>query len=222
MSIPIDKLVRSRRKTVAILIERDGQLTVRAPLRLPTARIQEFVESHFDWITKTRARLRAASPPPAKRYAEGETFLYLGKAYPLILVPAHRPALTFDGAAFRLATSSLPRAAEVFELWYKQQARQFLTGRVQALAGKHAFRYQKIRISSARTRWGSCSSRGTLSFTYRLVMAPEDVVDYVVMHELVHTRVRNHSKTFWNKVAELMPNYKVRLAWLKKNGKFLM
>jgi predicted metal-dependent hydrolase len=97
-----------------------------------------------------------------------------------------------------------------------------LTERVLAIAGKHAFRYQKIRISSARTRWGSCSSRGTLSFTYRLVMAPPDVVDYVVMHELVHTQVRNHSKTFWNKVQELMPDYKTRLAWLKKNGKYLM
>jgi len=79
-----------------------------------------------------------------------------------------------------------------------------------------------IRISSARTRWGSCSSRGTLSFTYRLVMAPPDVVDYVVLHELVHTQIHNHSKTFWNKVAKLMPDYKPRLAWLKKNGKYLM
>ena len=222
MPIPIDKLVRSSRKTVAILIERDGRLTVRAPLRLSTARIQAFVESHVDWIAKTRARLLTAPPAPAKRYADGETFLYLGRAYPLILVPAQRPALAFDGVSFRLARSSLPAAAEAFVRWYKQQARLFLVERLLALAGKHGFRYQKIRISSARTRWGSCSSRGTLSFTYRLIMAPPDVVDYVIMHELVHTQVRNHSKTFWNKVGQLMPDYKPRLAWLKKNGKFLM
>ena len=222
MSIPIDRLVRSRRKTVAILIERDGHLTVRAPLRMALPRIQEFVESHAGWIAKTRLRLRATPHPPTKRYGEGETFLYLGQAYPLILVPAQRPALAFDGVSFRLAKSSLPRAAGAFEFWYKQQARQFLTARVVAIAGKHAFRYQKIRISSARTRWGSCSSLGTLSFTYRLVMAPAEVLDYVVMHELVHTQIGNHSKTFWNKVGELMPDYRRRLAWLKKNGKFLM
>ena len=222
MSIPIDRLVRSRRKTVAIVIERDGCLTVRAPLCLSAARIQAFVESHAGWIAKTRTRLQAASPAPIHHYEDGETFLYLGKSYPLSIVPAQRPALAFDGAAFRLAKSSLPKAEAVFALWYKQQARLFFTERVLILAGKHAFRYQKIRISSARTRWGSCSSIGTLSFTYRLVMAPPDVVDYVVMHELVHTQVRNHSKTFWNKVAELMPDYRRRLAWLKKDGRYLL
>ena len=222
MSILIDRLVRSRRKTVAIVIERDGRLTVRAPLRLSAPRIQEFVESHAGWIAKNRTRLQAAPPPPARRYAEGETLLYLGQSYPLMLVPAQRPALVFEGSAFRLAKSSLPKAAVVFEAWYKQQARLFLEQRVLVFAKKHAFRYEKIRISSARTRWGSCSSRGTLSFTYRLIMAPAEVVDYVILHELVHTQVHNHSKTFWNKVAELMPDYKPRLTWLKKNGKFLM
>jgi predicted metal-dependent hydrolase len=222
MSIPIDRLVRSRRKTVAILIEPDGQLTVRAPLRLSEPRIQAFVESHADWIAKNLARLQAAPPVPIHRYADGETFLYLGQAYPLILVPARHPALAFDGAAFRLARSSLPKAQETFARWYKRQARLYLTERVIALAGEHAFRYQKIRISSARTRWGSCSSRGTLSFTYRLVIAPAEVLDYVVLHELVHTQIGNHSKTFWNKVGELMPDYRRRLAWLKKNGKYLL
>jgi predicted metal-dependent hydrolase len=222
MPISIDNLVRSHRKTVAIVIERDGRLTVRAPMRLSAARIQAFVDSHADRIAKTLARLQAAPPVPVHHYLDGETFLYLGQAYPLSILPAGRPALSFDSAVFRLAKSSLPKAPELFEAWYKQQARLFLTERVSAIAAQHAFRYQKIRISSARTRWGSCSSLGTLSFTYRLVMAPPEVVDYVVMHELVHTQIHNHSKTFWNKVAKLMPDYKPRLAWLKKNGKYLM
>ncbi len=220
MTIPIDRLVRSHRKTIAIVIERDGQLTVRAPLHLSASRIQAFVESHADWIAKNRTRLQAAPPASAIRYEEGATFLYLGHAYPLYLVPARHPALVFEGGSFRLAKSSLPKAEQAFVRWYKQQARQFLEERVSAIAGKHGFRYQKIRISSARTRWGSCSSRGTLSFTYRLIMAPAPVLDYVVMHELVHTQIKNHSKTFWNKVGDLMPDYKNRLTWLKKNGKF--
>ncbi|MGB8213107.1 MAG: SprT family zinc-dependent metalloprotease [Anaerolineales bacterium] len=221
MSIPIDKLVRSRRRTVAIVIERDGTLTVRAPLRLAEARIREFVESHAGWIAKNQARRLVAAPPPPKRYVAGETFFYLGQLYPLSIVPSQRPALTFDGAGFRLAQSALPKAGEAFVRWYKGQAALLLQERVPALAGKYGFHYEKIRISSARTRWGSCSSRGTLSFTYRLVMAPPEVLDYVILHELVHTRIQNHSKTFWNRVAELMPDYKGRLDWLKKNGKFL-
>jgi hypothetical protein len=222
MTISIDRLVRSRRKTVAIIIERDGRLTVRAPLHLSGLRIQDFVESHADWIVKNRTRLQAASPPPAHRFVAGETFLYLGHAYPLLIVPARQPALVYDGVSFRLAQPSLPKAEEAFVRWYKQQARRLLAERVPAIAGKHGLRYQNIRISSARTRWGSCSSRGTLSFTYRLIMAPAEVVDYVVMHELVHTQIKNHSKIFWNKVGELMPDYRNRLAWLKKNGKFLI
>jgi predicted metal-dependent hydrolase len=222
MPIPIDRLVRSRRKTVALVVERDGSLTVRAPLRMAEMRIRTFVESHTDWIVKTQAKARVALPPSPKRYTEGETFLFLGKAYPLTIVPRQRSALVFNGEAFQLAKSALPRAEEAFVRWYKGQATILFLERVLRLAGKHKLQYQKIRISSARTRWGSCSSLGTLSFTYRLVMAPLEVVDYVVLHELVHTQVRNHSRMFWNKLGELMPDYKTRLSWLKKNGKFLM
>jgi predicted metal-dependent hydrolase len=222
MSILIDRLVRSRRKTVALIVERDGSLTVRAPLRMAEARIRTFVESHSEWIAKKQIRARVASPFSPKHYTDGDMFLFLGQSYPLTIVPHQRPALTNNGAAFRLAKSALPKAEGTFTRWYKQQAALLLSERVLAFAGKFGFKYKKIRISSARTRWGSCSSRGTLSFTYRLIMAPPDVQDYVVLHELVHTQVRNHSKTFWNRLGELMPDYKSRLNWLKKNGKFLM
>ena len=222
MSISIDRLVRTRRKTVAIVVERDGSLTVRAPLRMAEARIQTFVESHENWIERHQSRIRANPPLPAKNYTEGETFLYLGQSYPLTIVTRQRSALSFNGTTFRLAKSALPKAEQVFIRWYKEQATLLLFERVLTIAGRHDFEYQKIRISSARTRWGSCSSRGTLSFTYRLVMAPLEVVDYVVLHELVHTHIHNHSKTFWNRLGNLMPDYKRRLSWLKKNGKFLI
>jgi predicted metal-dependent hydrolase len=222
MSIPIYKLVRSRRKSIAIIVERDGSLTVRAPLRMGEARIQAFVESHADWIAKNQAKILAAAPVSPKRYVDGEEFLFLGQAYQLTILPRQRPALTFDGKSFRLSKSALPKAEAAFVRWYKEQATLFLFERVLSLAGKHGFHYQKMRISSARTRWGSCSSRGTLSFTYRLVMAPAEVVDYVVLHELVHTQIHNHSSKFWNRLGELRPGFKIQLAWLKKNGKYLM
>jgi predicted metal-dependent hydrolase len=221
MTISIDRLVRSRRKTIALVIERDGTLTVRAPLKMAEVRIRAFVESHASWIEKNQARVRASMPISPKRYVDGEKFLYLGQSYPLTIVPRQRTALTFNGEAFWMAKSALPKAEEAFVHWYKEQATLLLFERVLILSGKYGFHYQKIRISSARTRWGSCSPLSTLSFTYRLVMAPLEVVDYVVLHELVHTQVRNHSKTFWNRLGKLMPDYKRRLIWLKKNGKFL-
>jgi predicted metal-dependent hydrolase len=218
MPVPIDRLVRTRRMTIAVIVERDGRLTVRAPLRMPAAQIDAFVQSHAGWIARTRAKFLAHPPPPPHRYAEGETFLYLGCAYPLRLVGPQRPSLTFDGQAFRLSRSARGRAQAALVRWYKARALELLAERVEALAARHGFHYQRIRISSARTRWGSCSSRGTLSFTYRLVMAPPKVVDYVVVHELVHTRIRNHSKVFWRTVGEIMPGYQERVNWLRKNG----
>lgn len=222
MTIPIDRLIRSRRKTIALIIERDGKLTVRAPLRIAEGRIHAFVDSHAKWIAKNKARIDAAPKPMIRRYEEGEVFPYLGKTYPLRIVEHQRPALSFTGSQFLLARSAIPKAQESFSRWYRKEASNVLSERAQEIAHMYGYRYEKIRISSARTRWGSCSSKNSLSFTYRLVMAPMDAIDYVVMHELVHTKIKNHSKIFWNKVAEHMPDYKVRLTWLKNNGKFLI
>jgi predicted metal-dependent hydrolase len=221
MPIPIDRLIHSRRKTVALIIQRDGSLTVRAPLRMTQASIQEFVQSHSDWISRKQAQVKTSPPPPEKSFSAGELFLYMGKGYPLTLVPPQRPALTFSAGKFQLSRSALPKARQAFINWYKLHARSVITARVDFLAKENKFTWRKIRISSARTRWGSCSSNGTLSFTWRLIMAPQEVIDYVVVHELVHTQVRNHSPRFWRQVAAIMPAYKRYVTWLKKNGRFL-
>lgn len=97
-------------------------------------------------------------------------------------------------------------------------ARELLSQRVCSFARAFGLTYRKIRISSARTRWGACSTSGTLSFNWRLVMAPPQVVDYVVVHELAHLRQPNHSPAFWDEVAKMMPDYAHHRAWLKKNG----
>ncbi|HEX7540647.1 MAG TPA: SprT family zinc-dependent metalloprotease [Anaerolineales bacterium] len=220
MPIPIDHLIHSRRKTVALIIQRDGTLTVRAPLRISDIHIQEFVQNHAEWIREKQAQAKASPPPPQKHFVDGETFLYLGKEYPLTIVAHQRSDLTFSGYKFQLANSNLPKARQVFIRWYKSQALRVISERVAFHANRNKFTYQKIRISSARTRWGSCSTNGTLSFTWRLVLAPPEIVDYVVLHELVHTQIRNHSKAFWQKVGEILPEYKKRVRWLKQSGKY--
>jgi predicted metal-dependent hydrolase len=221
MSIPIDRLVRSRRKTIALVVERDGSLTVRAPLRMAEIRIREFVATHETWIIKHQKKSREQALPAAKQFMQGETFLFLGKSHPLTIVPGQRTSIKFDPSGFRLAKSALPKAEQAFIRWYKKRAAEVITERAETLGKEHSFSYEKIRISSARTRWGSCSSKGTLSFTWRLVTAPPEVVDYVVIHELVHTKIKNHSKTFWGRVGEIMPRYKDHVRWLKQNGKYL-
>jgi predicted metal-dependent hydrolase len=221
MMVEINKLVRSKRRTIALVVESDSTLTVRAPLTMPEREILAFVASHTAWIQKNQARLRRITPPPPKQYRHGERFPLLGEDFPLVITSATRPALRFTGDHFQLSRSAIPQAREVFTRWYRQEARNILTERVNYLAARHGFHYSSLRISSARTRWGSCSSRGTLSFTWRLILAPRQVIDYVILHELVHTRVRDHSRNFWRHLAELDSGYKKHVLWLKNNGKNL-
>ncbi|HEY3311015.1 MAG TPA: SprT family zinc-dependent metalloprotease [Anaerolineales bacterium] len=220
MPASVDEIIRSKRKTVSIQVYPDGRVVVRAPLRTPLKLINAFVQSKSGWIDEKKALVSSRPVTPARQFTNGEKFWLLGKQVPLRVMPSQRAALVFEDE-FLLAEKALSKALPLFERWYKVRAGAVLSERVKFYAEKHGFQYKKLRISSARTRWGSCSSLGTLSFTWRLVMAPLEVVDYVVIHELAHLKVKNHSAQFWNEVARLMPAYKAAREWLKKNGRFL-
>jgi len=168
----------------------------------------------------TYASATTARPalPGAQGYQPGELFPVLGVDYPLTLTPTARPDLQFNGAVFCMSARAHPRASLLFERWYRRHARAEFTRRVAHLAGQHGFQPGSVRISSARTRWGSCSASGTLSFAWRLVMAPPEIIDYVIIHELCHLRQRNHSPAFWTLVTGLLPNYRLQRDWLKING----
>ena len=104
------------------------------------------------------------------------------------------------------------------EIFYKSQAREYIKKRCHELAQEHGFTYKSIRITSAVTRWGSCSSQRSLNFSYRLIMAPRDAIDYVIIHELCHLREMNHSARFWKQVYDIMPEYKNHEKHLKTDG----
>jgi predicted metal-dependent hydrolase len=191
-------------------------VVVRAPLRLSERAIQEFVDGKRDWITAKLSEL-ASQKTPARQFTPGERFPYLGQTYPLVVTSMQRPALRL-GSTFEVSQSALPRARQVFERWYRTRAAEVFAQRVALFAARFGLRYQSIRISAARTRWGSCSTKGTLSFTWRLVMAPLEVIDYVIIHELAHLVVHNHSAAFWARVESMLPDYRVQRAWLKRHG----
>ena len=219
--IPVDKLIRTRRKTIALVIERDGSLVVHAPMRVNEEMINKFIAEKERWIRKKQDQARTFYPAfVPKEYVDGEGFLYLGAIYPLQLGKGKKPQLALNGT-FRLAQASLPKAPLVFERWYRKQAFVIISERVRFYAEKYGIQYKQVRITSARTRWGSCSHEGTLSFAWRLIMAPLPIIDYVVVHELSHVQVKNHSKRFWNKLNVLMPDYRQRIEWLERNGHLL-
>jgi predicted metal-dependent hydrolase len=219
--LPIDEIIRSRRRSIALVVERDGRLVIRAPLRASLSQIRALVLQHAEWIRAKQQQARAEfNALPARRFVDGELFRFLGREHPLRVVPDLRPALTLDGD-FRLSRAALPQARQIFERWYRRQARRIFNQRAAVYASQGGFHYTHIQVSSARTRWGSCSSKGGLSFTWRLVMAPPAIIDYVIVHELAHLRVKNHSREFWKEVESLLPGYKERRKWLKQNGRLL-
>jgi predicted metal-dependent hydrolase len=216
--IPIDAIIRTRRKSIALIVERDGRLTVRAPLRASERAIRMVVERKAGWIRAKQALAKNSYPyARPKEFIDGEKFWYMGEKYRLAIVDCEKPPLSLN-SSFCLSRAARSKAEVVFTGWYRKQARRVISERVQLYAKKYGFSYKQVRISSARTRWGSCSSSGTLSFTWRLVMAPIPVIDYVVIHELLHTQVKNHSKAYWSKLGLILPDYKLKRAWLKVNG----
>ena len=217
MVVEIDRIIHSKRKTIALIVESDGSIVVRAPQRMTGQAILQFVERHADWVEKRRAEIRAAALTLKRQYQSGQSFLYLGQEFLLEIVTDQQKKLILDDR-FKLAGSALESADLVFQRWYRQQAVLVIPQRVKFFADKYKFQYEGVRITSARTRWGSCSSKGVLSFSWRLILTPLELVDYVVIHELAHTVQHNHSKKFWNLVEEIFPDYRERRRRLRQFG----
>lgn len=217
--IKIDEIIRSKRKTVSIQIKDDGRLIVRAPLRLSKKNILSIVKKHQNWIDTKQQEIIQRNKT-LKKFSEGEEFLYLGKYYPLKIVNNNENLLTFEDN-FYLSDYCLSNAKEVFTNWYKQNAEKIIKHRVEYYADIYNLKYTKIKISNAKTRWGSCSYNGNININWRLIMAPVEVLDYVIVHELVHLKIDNHSKNFWQNVEMIYPDYKKAKKWLKDNAHLL-
>ena len=219
--IAVDQITRTRRRTLAIIVEDDGRIVVRAPLRLKQEAIDEFVRAREKWIRgRQELALRRRESFVPRSYISGEQFLYLGAPYRLQIAERQGRALVFN-EGFHLSRGALPRAEAAFERWYRRQALRVMTERANLYAAGNGFAFKRIRITSARKQWGSCGPGDSLRFAWRLVMAPLPMIDYVVVHELVHLKHRNHSKRFWSKVASILPDFGERQDWLEEHGHLL-
>ena len=215
----IDKLIRSKRKTLAFTITSDGSFIVRAPQKMLKRDILRMVKEKADWIAKKQAEMLAlAAKNPVKQYQEGELFWFLGEQYPLKIVERGRTALRHGADGFYMAKKVQPNALQVFKNWYRLQAAELLPVRTALFSKLTGLKYKKVRITSAKTRLGSYSTSGTISYPWRLIMAPPEMIDYVIVHELVHSKHQNHSKAYWSAVEKIMPDYKERRKWFKTHG----
>jgi len=222
MSLKISKIIRSNRRTVALQIQQDGCLVIRAPFYVSEKHLQSLVFKKSAWIHKKKKLIeRKNNSLTQKEFVEGEEFLYLGQKYRLRLSERKRPVLAFDEGFF-LSKYYPGCRRSIFVNWYRKSAYNNFKERADFYASAIKANYRRINITGAKTRWGSCSAKGNLNFSWRLVMAPDWVVDYVVAHEAAHLIEKNHSRSFWNKVETLYPDYQKSRQWLKDNGHLLI
>lgn len=211
------KIVYSNRRTISLTVNRMGEVILRAPKRISQSSLQKFVQRHQDWILKRHAEAKLKQ----KKFVEGELFWYLGKQYPLLILEAPKRRLLFENAQFFISRQQLHKARNLFLDWYKNQALEVLPDRVNHYASAMGLSPKKVSIRKAETRWGSCSRAGNINFSSRLVMAPREIIDSVVVHELAHLAHHNHSKSFYQLVEKFYPNYKAAKKWLNKFGRQL-
>lgn len=217
MEIKIE-IIKTKRKTIALHLKDKATLIVRAPYGISEEIIENIINKHKNWILRKKIEIQENTPKLIKKeFIDGERFLYLGEYYRLKIVDEQSKPLIFNNG-FYLLRSYLPKAKEVFTEWYKQMAFEKISERINLYALMSNLKFNKIRITNAQRRWGSCSVKGNLNFSWYLIMSPIEVIDYVVAHELAHLEIKNHSKIFWLKVKTIMPDYERHKKWLKKEG----
>ncbi len=215
------KIIRSSRKTFGLEITSNAELIIRAPRFALPKTIENIIQEKKDWIIRKQAQMQnRKSQVQTREYKHGETFLFLGKKYELQIVEDFNKVLHFQDN-IKLSSRYAKNAKKVLETWYKREAHKMFQKQVEFFATENNFQYKKIRISSATKRWGSCSGKNNLNFSWKLIMAPQFVFDYVVIHELVHTKEKNHGENFWKKVADIFPRYQEAKLWLKEKGHLL-
>jgi predicted metal-dependent hydrolase len=218
------EVVRSRRSTADIVIERDGRVLVRAPQSIPDERIEDMVEAKRYWIYKNLAEWRDLNATRVLReFRNGEGFLYLGRSYRLLLVADQAESLLLKGGRFCLQRDlvdqgDIPAAKAAFRDYYISRGTERITQRVAYFAPKVGVIPRKLDVRDLGNRWASCSPNGNIAFHWKCMMAPQTIIDYIVAHELCHFHHLDHTNAFWNEVDKVMPEYGERKEWLRVNG----
>ncbi|MBR6779132.1 MAG: M48 family metallopeptidase [Clostridia bacterium] len=206
---------RVKRRSIALIIDRQGQLIVRAPLKCPDREIFAFIKQKSDWIEKKQQEIKQNAIKPLD-LTDNSTFIYFGKKYIVRTKPNGRVAIKDD--YIYIPNTNVKVSVTRF---LKNNLKKVCTDLANKYSQMFKFEYKSISITSAKTCWGSCSGQNRLNFTYRLALCPIPVVEYIVIHELCHTKVKNHSTNFWKLVKSIYPEYKTIERWLKTNRQII-
>lgn len=204
---------RKRRRSMCLSLG-DGEVVVRVPVLASSRKILDFISSKERWILE---RLKKIPKVLKTGFIEGSEVYYLGDKYFIKIIES---GLLKSGGFCELVGENFlvhvplgvgkesGEISDIVESWFENQAERIFTEKVKYLAEKHDFQYNKIRTKKQKTLLGSCSVQNNLNFNWKVIQCSPKVIEYLVVHELVHTVHRDHSKRFWNMVGQILPDYK--------------
>lgn len=219
-ALPVE-VVRTKRKKTASIEIKDGLIRVLVPNSLTDKRVDTLLEQRASWINK-KIRLQAEMPSyKAKEYVNGETFTYLGRNYRLKLVNTDTTTTRLKNGYLEVPAQGEKAIHASLTDWYTSHALAKLEEKTCRYAKTLSVEPSSVTVKDYKSRWGSCSTSGDITYNWRIIMAPHRIVDYVVIHELCHLVEHNHSDKYWKQVESLVPDYRERRAWLKTNANTL-
>jgi predicted metal-dependent hydrolase len=214
------KLIRNKRKTLAIKISLEGEVIVYAPHRASIRSVENLLYEKAEWVAKTRAKILDGLNQDRDKVP------FLGKKYNLNIVEGSckKTEIEFDGSQFHVYCRQFSSPEFRDELkgvlcgWYKEKLLRLVKARIKDFSDIMGVKPNKISIRAQKTIWGSCSYDNNISINMKLALAPPEIIDYILVHELCHIKHKNHSSEFWLAVESVMPDYKAKRMWLKENG----
>ncbi|MBV7274998.1 M48 family metallopeptidase [Clostridiaceae bacterium UIB06] len=214
------KVIRKNRKTIGIKVTDEGEVIVTSPFGISDKIIQNIIKGKEEWILGKVKLMQENEILRNKEIKNGSKFRFLGRKLELEIIEVENIEEDFqiNNGKIRIFVSSRGIVRDKIDEIYRIEAKKILCERTNIYSKIIGVKPNKIFIKNQKTLWGSCSSRKNINYNYRIIMAPIEIVDYIVVHELCHLIHMNHSKNYWNTVGAILPDYKERRNWLKSNG----
>lgn len=216
LNFPINyTIIRRKVKGIRISVNRDGEVRFVIPMHYPIKKLEKIIEKKRNWIEE---KLKHFERLKNGFYLNENEILYLGRKYTFIFTEKLKNRYIINEEKQEIYTGIDLSDEGTRNRWLIYEAKKIITERLKIINKGGRFKYSSIYIRNQKTKWGNCSSKGNISFNWRIIKAPVEVIDYLIIHELIHLEEMNHSKAFWEKVSQVYPNYKEANRWLKKYG----
>lgn len=224
---PVEIIRTERSKSASIEIE-DDIVKVVVPKTLSDQRIEDLISNRTAWIRqKLKIHIETIRPKP-KEYVNGESFTYLGRNYRLKCIRGGTGLVKLKNGYLNVPVAECVSGSALEQSvqqslhgWYQSRALEKLKEKTKRYSSILGVKPQSVDVKEYKARWGSCSSSGDITYNWRIIIAPHQIVDYIVAHELCHLLEHNHGPKYWKLVQSVIPNYREHREWLKVNGEGL-